>query len=35
MAENIAFYGALGYSIEKETHHEQGTVAVHMTRPVE
>ncbi len=35
MTENIAFYEALGYSIEKETHHEQGTVAVHMTRSVE
>jgi len=34
MAGNIAFYGTLGYSFEKETHHDQGTVAVHMTRPV-
>jgi ribosomal protein S18 acetylase RimI-like enzyme len=34
MTENIAFYEALGYSFEKETHHDQGTVAAHMTRPV-
>jgi ribosomal protein S18 acetylase RimI-like enzyme len=34
MTENIVFYERLGYSFEKETHHDQGTVAVHMTRPV-
>ncbi len=34
MAENIALYERLGYVFEKETHHDLGTVAVHMVRPV-
>lgn len=34
MEENIALYEALGYRFEKETFHDQGTVAVHMTRPL-
>jgi ribosomal protein S18 acetylase RimI-like enzyme len=34
MVENIALYEALGYAFEKETHHDHGVVAVHMTRPV-
>lgn len=32
MIENIALYERLGYCFEKETHHDQGTVAVHMLR---
>ena len=34
MVENIALYGCLGYRFEKETHHDLGTIAVHMVRPV-
>ena len=34
MLENIALYERLGYRFEKETLHDQGTVAVHMTRPL-
>lgn len=34
MRENIALYERLGYCFEKETFHDQGTVAVHMTRPL-
>jgi len=34
MAENIALYEALGYGFEKETRHDHGVVAVHMTRPI-
>jgi ribosomal protein S18 acetylase RimI-like enzyme len=34
MTQNIALYERLGYAFEKETHHEQGAVAVHMVRPV-
>ena len=34
MTENIALYERLGYEFEKETHHEAGTVAVHMVRPL-
>ena len=32
MFENIALYQRLGYRFEKETHHDLGTVAVHMVR---
>lgn len=32
MTENIALYERLGYQFEKETHHDLGTVAVHMVR---
>ncbi len=32
MTENIAFYERLGYKFEKETHHDLGTVAVHMVK---
>lgn len=32
MASNIALYERLGYVFEKETHHDLGTIAVHMTR---
>lgn len=34
MTENIVLYERLGYLFEKETHHDLGTVAVHMVRPV-
>ena len=34
MTENIALYERLGYCFEKETHHDLGTVAVHMVRPL-
>jgi ribosomal protein S18 acetylase RimI-like enzyme len=34
MRENIALYERLGYRFEKETFHDHGTVAVHMTRPL-
>ena len=34
MRENILLYEGLGYRFEKETHHDHGTVAVHMTRPL-
>ena len=34
MRENIELYQRLGYRVEKETHHDHGTVAVHMTRPL-
>lgn len=34
MAENIALYESLGYTFEKETHHDLGTIAVHMIRPI-
>ncbi|RKF23608.1 N-acetyltransferase [Altericroceibacterium spongiae] len=34
MCENIALYERLGYRFEKETFHDQGTVAVHMVRPL-
>jgi ribosomal protein S18 acetylase RimI-like enzyme len=34
MTENIVLYERLGYRFEKETHHDLGTVAVHMVRPV-
>lgn len=34
MAENIALYERLGYQFEKETHHDLGTVAVHMVKRV-
>lgn len=34
MVENIALYERLGYRFEKETHHDGGTTAVHMVRPV-
>ena len=34
MRENIALYERLGYVFEKETHHDLGTVAVHMVRPI-
>lgn len=34
MTENITLYERLGYSFEKETQHDLGTVAVHMVRPV-
>ena len=30
MTSNIALYERLGYEFEKETHHDLGTVAVHM-----
>ena len=30
MTSNIALYERLGYEFEKETHHDRGTVAVHM-----
>lgn len=33
MTENIALYERLGYRFEKETHHDLGTIAVHMVRP--
>lgn len=33
MTENIALYERLGYQFEKETHHDLGTIAVHMVRP--
>jgi ribosomal protein S18 acetylase RimI-like enzyme len=33
MTENIALYKRLGYHFEKETHHDLGTVAIHMVRP--
>lgn len=33
MTENIALYERLGYNFEKETHHDSGTIAVHMVRP--
>ncbi|MEH3045993.1 GNAT family N-acetyltransferase [Sphingomonas adhaesiva] len=32
MRENIALYERLGYAFERETHHDMGTVAVHMVR---
>lgn len=32
MTENIALYERLGYRFEKETHHDLGTVAIHMVR---
>lgn len=32
MTANIALYTAQGYQFEKETHHDLGTVAVHMTK---
>lgn len=32
MRENIALYEALGYTFEKETRHDMGTVAVHMVK---
>lgn len=32
MVSNIALYKQLGYVFEKETHHDLGTVAVHMTK---
>jgi ribosomal protein S18 acetylase RimI-like enzyme len=32
MVANVAFYTALGYRYEKETHHDLGTVAIHMTK---
>jgi len=35
MAANIALYEALGYAFEKETVHDHGVVAVHMTRPID
>lgn len=35
MQENIALYEALGYVFEKETHHDMGTVAVHMVRALQ
>lgn len=35
MAANIALYEALGYSFDKETRHDGGIVAVHMTRPLD
>lgn len=35
MATNISLYERLGYLFEKETHHDSGTVAVHMTKPIE
>jgi ribosomal protein S18 acetylase RimI-like enzyme len=34
MRENIVLYERLGYRFEKETYHDHGTVAVHMTRPL-
>lgn len=34
MRENIELYERLGYRFEKETRHDQGTIAVHMTRPL-
>ncbi len=34
MISNIALYGRLGYVFEKETHHDLGTIAVHMVRPL-
>lgn len=34
MTENITLYDRLGYRFEKETHHDLGTVVVHMVRPV-
>ena len=33
MTENIDLYERLGYHFEKETHHDLGTVAIHMVRP--
>jgi RimJ/RimL family protein N-acetyltransferase/ribosomal protein S18 acetylase RimI-like enzyme len=33
MNSNIAMYQRLGYVIEKETHHDLGTIAVHMIHP--
>jgi ribosomal protein S18 acetylase RimI-like enzyme len=32
MIENIALYKKLGYQLEKETHHDLGTIAVHMVK---
>lgn len=32
MVSNIALYERLGYVFEKETHHDLGTIAVHMVR---
>lgn len=32
MTKNIALYERLGYQFEKETHHDLGTIAVHMVR---
>lgn len=34
MAENIALYERLGYSFEKETHHDLDTVVIHMVRSI-
>jgi len=34
MAANIELYESLGYAFEKETHHDGGVVAVHMSRPL-
>lgn len=34
MTDNIRLYERLGYQVEKETHHDAGTVAVHMVRPI-
>lgn len=34
MTANISLYEKLGYRFEKETHHDLGTVAVHMVRPI-
>jgi len=33
MVENIVLYERLGYCFEKETHHDLGTIAIHMVRP--
>ena len=35
MVANIALYEVLGYAFEKETVHDHGVVAVHMTRPID
>ena len=34
MTPNIALYEGLGYRFEKETHHDRGTIAVHMVRTI-
>ena len=35
MAANIELYESLGYVFEKETSHDGGVVAVHMTRTID
>ena len=35
MTSNIALYERLGYVFEKETHHDLGTVAIHMVKTLD